>query len=114
MYSMIRVPLAMRRVAKTPRPCTLERRTSINSEAFTSGSTLGTAATSDRHRRLDRRMMLVIHEFKVLILVGENIGGPPAQPQLRQRQGRAPELQIGLLQMVQIQVAVATGPDQLP
>src|SRR6185312_11119504 len=68
---------------------------------------------SDRHRRLDRRMMLIIHEFKVLIVILENTRRTPPQSQLRQRQRLAPELQIGLFPVIQIQMAVAARPDQL-
>src|SRR5215468_3794978 len=110
---MMRVPFGMRLIANTPRPWTLERRTSISSEVARSGSIWGTAATSDRHRRLDRRMMLVIHEFKILVVIVENTGGPPAQAQLGQRQRRALELQIRLPEVIQIQVAVAAGPNHL-
>src|SRR5438477_12554016 len=58
-------------------------------------------------------MVLVIHELEVLVLVGENARRAAADPQLRQRERRARELQVRLLEMIQVQVAVAAGPDEL-
>src|SRR2546429_4430047 len=58
-------------------------------------------------------MVLVIHELEVLVLVGENARRAAADHQLRQRERRARELQVRLLEMIQVQVAVAAGPDEL-
>src|SRR5256886_7142466 len=58
-------------------------------------------------------MVLVIHELEVLVLVGENARRAAADQQLRRRERRARELQVRLLEMIQVQVAVAAGPDEL-
>src|SRR5947208_4530018 len=58
-------------------------------------------------------MVLVIHELEVLVPIGENARRPAADQQLRQRERRARQLQVRLLEMIQVQVAVAAGPDEL-
>src|SRR5256885_972394 len=57
-------------------------------------------------------MMLVIHELEVLVLISENARRAAADQQLRRRERRARELQVRLLEMIQVQVAVAAGPDE--
>ncbi len=59
-------------------------------------------------------MMLIVHEIEILIDVVEDRCRTAAQAQLWQRVGRARELLIRLLEVIQVQVAVATGPDQFP
>ncbi len=46
-----------------------------------SGGTGGHA--SDRHRRFDRRMMLIVHELEILICIIEQCGRAPLDAQLR-------------------------------
>src|ERR1700694_1282283 len=58
-------------------------------------------------------MMLVIHELEVLVLITENARRAAADRELRQRERRARQLQVRLLEMIQVQVAVAAGPDEL-
>src|SRR4029077_2606039 len=106
-YSMTRVPLGMRCTANTPLPCRAESRTSMRR-----GNASG-LATLHRHRRLDGRVMLVIHELEVLVLVFKNARWPAPDRQCWQRQRRTAELLVRLLQMVQVQVAIAAGPDEL-
>ena len=67
-YSMMRVPLRMRRSANTPRPCTL-RAAHLDERRRPCGAL---AATSDRHRRCESLVMLVVHELEVLVLVVEH------------------------------------------
>ena len=57
--------------------------------------------------------MLVIHELEVLVLVVEDARRPALDHELRQRERRARELQVRLLEVIQVQVAVAAGPDEL-
>src|SRR5512146_1010313 len=68
---------------------------------------------SDRHRRRNGGMMLVAHELEILVGVVEQSGGAPADPEPRRRKGSARELQPRLLEMVEIQMAVAARPDEL-
>src|SRR6266404_5476103 len=58
-------------------------------------------------------MILVVHELEVLVLIRENARRPAADHQLRQRERRTRELQVRLLEMIQVQVAVPAGPDEL-
>src|SRR5580700_7428035 len=101
------VPSSMRRRANTPLPCSAESRTSM------SGCASARFATLHRHRRLDGRVMLVVHELKVLVLVIENARRAVIDHEPGQRQWRAAELLVRLLQMVEVQVAVTAGPDEL-
>src|ERR1700730_12576350 len=57
--------------------------------------------------------MFVIHEFKVLIVIFENRPWAPVNHQPGQWQRRTRELQIRLLQVIQVQVGIPTGPDEL-
>src|SRR5512146_3497517 len=102
-YSTMRVPLRMRRSANAPRPWTGERRTSNR----------GWRAMSDRHRSGDGGMILVAHELEILEGVVEEGGGPAPDLEARRRERSARELQSRLLEMIQIEVAVAARPDEL-
>src|ERR1700677_4100871 len=99
----MRVPLRMRRRAKAPMPWTGERRT-LNSDLV---------AMSDRHRGGDGRMILVVHELEVLESVVEQGCGPAPDVESRRRQRSARELQLRLLEMIDIEMAVAARPDEL-
>src|SRR6185437_12095755 len=69
---------------------------------------------SDRHRCGDGGMMLIAHELEILEGVVEQGGGPAPQIEPRRRERSARELQPRLLEMIEIEVAVAAGPDELP
>src|ERR1017187_5313490 len=58
-------------------------------------------------------MMLVVHKFKILVLIVENRRRTPPYQELGRRIGRARQLRVGLLEMVRVQVTVAAGPDEL-
>ena len=64
-------------------------------------------------RCLDGRVSFVACEFEVLEPVLEDRRRTPPDHESRQRQRRAAELQPRLLEVVGVQVAVATGPDEL-
>src|SRR6185312_14823912 len=68
---------------------------------------------SDRHRRGNGRMMLVVHELEILEGVVEQGGGPAPDVESRRRERSARELQLRLLEMIEVKVAVAAGPDEL-
>src|SRR5215831_14683202 len=71
------------------------------------------SGSSHRHRCADRRVVLVVHELKVLIAVVEQARRAAFDREPWQRQWRARELQIRLLEMIEVQVAVAPGPYEL-
>src|SRR5215831_586140 len=109
----MRVPLAMGDRANTPRPCTGESRTSTSVEVTMGGPPLVgwdwsnafffallMIPLSDSNGRLDRRMMLVIHDLKVFELIVENAGWPARDVQLRQCQRHARQLLVDLLEVV--------------
>ena len=69
------------------------------------------ATTSDRHRCLDGRMMLVIHDFEIAVIVVEQrIGLPDADLRIRVR--RTAQLFQHLVDVVVVDVAVAAGPNE--
>src|SRR6516162_8417406 len=72
------------------------------------------ATGSHGHRCADRRMMLVVHEREVLVAVLEDTRRAALDYQSGQRQRRARELQVGLREVVEVEVTIATGPDELP
>src|SRR5690348_12736953 len=57
--------------------------------------------------------MLVAHELEILIGIVEQSGRPPADLEAGRRKGRARELQPRLLEVVEIEMAVAARPDEL-
>ena len=59
------------------------------------------------------RVRVVAFEHEVLVLEGEQILGRRIEPQRRQRQGLARQLQPRLVEVVQIEVRVAEGVDEL-
>src|SRR5689334_14032735 len=122
----MRVPFLIGCTANTPRPCTGELRTSTRSEVTIGGPPLvgcgwedmsmdflaGMGALLDGHRRLDRRMMLVVHDLEVFEGVVKDAGRAAQKIQLRQCQRHARELLVHLLEVIRIQVAIAPGPDE--
>src|SRR5262245_49861762 len=89
-YSRIRVPLGMCASANTPRPCTGEFRTSTRVEVTIGGPPLVGCDWSKLcfpallfilpffsycNGRLDRRVMLVVHDLEVFESVIKNAGG---------------------------------------
>ena len=59
------------------------------------------------------RMAFVIQNFEVLEAIVENTIRAPLYRESRQRQRRALQLFARLVQMIEIQVAVATAPDEI-
>jgi hypothetical protein len=53
--------------------------------------------------------MLVIHKLKVLEVVIKHAARAPQDAQLRRRVRRAAELQVGLGEVIQVQMAVAAA-----
>src|SRR5690348_14668598 len=68
---------------------------------------------SDRHRGGNGRMMLVAHELEILVRIVEKSGGAPADVEPRRREGSARELQPRLLEVIEVQMAVAARPDEV-
>ncbi len=66
-----------------------------------------------RDRRLDRGVRTVADDLEVVVAILEQARGPPLDHELRQRQRLARELLVRLLEVVQVQVAIAAGPDEL-
>ena len=58
-------------------------------------------------------MRLVVDESDVVVGVIEQRRRPPAQLEPRQRERRAAELRVDLLEVVAVEVAVAAGPDEI-
>src|SRR6185295_4799206 len=125
-YSIIRVPLLIAATANTPLPCTGELRTSMSGEVAMGGPprvgwdwsnsvffVLLIRPVSNSHRRLDCRVMLVIHDLKVFEVVVENRRRPAREIQLRQCERHARQLLVHLLQVIHIEMTVATRPDEL-
>src|SRR6185295_5339800 len=123
---MMRVPLDIGATAKTPRPCTGELRTSMSAEVTMGGPPfvgcgcvdmsiffLRGMGPSDGNGRLDRRVVLVVHELKIIERVVENAGRTAHEVELRQRERYARQLLVYLLQMVRIEMAIATGPHEV-
>src|SRR5579872_7222702 len=110
-YSITRVRFLIGRTANTPRPWTLERRTSKSGLA--ANADRGLAAMSDRHPCLDRWMIPVVHEFEILVGVLKQARGSTSDQEARRREGRARELLVGLLEMIDVKVTVPPGPHQL-
>src|SRR5262245_30630537 len=67
---------------------------------------------SHRHRRGDVRVSLIIGDLEILELVIEDGDRFAIDNQLRRRKGLAAELQPDLFQMVQVDVAISSGPDE--
>src|SRR6185437_11711957 len=67
---------------------------------------------SDRYRRGNGGMMLVAHELEILVDIVEQSGRPPADVEAGRRKRSARELQSRLLQMIEVQMAVAARPDE--
>src|SRR5215831_4106416 len=126
---MMRVPLPIAVRANTPRPWTGESRTSMSVDVTTGGPprvgwdwsnslTFGASfflfirPISNCNGRLDRRMVLVVHDLKVFEVVVENSRRPALQVELGQCQRHARQLLVHLLEMIEIQMAVAAGPDE--
>ena len=65
-------------------------------------------------RRFDRGMMTIVDYFKVFVRIVEQGRRFAQYFKLRQWKRRAGELQIGLLQMIQIQMAISPGPYEVP
>ena len=68
---------------------------------------------SDRHKRLDRRVMLVVDELEIVKLVVKDGRGAALDDQLRVRKRLARKLQRHLLGVVAVDVAIATRPDEV-
>src|SRR5487761_632312 len=68
---------------------------------------------SDRDRRGNGGMMLVVHELEILVHIVEQGGGTPADVEPRRRERSARELQPRLLEMIDVEMAVAARPDEL-
>src|SRR3954465_7389130 len=83
-----------------PSSCAQTRPTSVPAH--------GSLTASDRHRGLDRRVMPVAHDLQVLQLVVEQRRRRP-QLQRRERVGLPGELLTDLVDVVVVDVAVATG-----
>src|SRR5689334_22938431 len=71
------------------------------------------ARGSYRHRCADRCMVLVVAELEVLVAVVEDARRPAADAQCWCGQRSALQLQLRLLEMIEVQVTIATGPDEL-
>src|SRR5690349_7967272 len=138
-YSMMRAPFLIGRIAYTPRPWMPESRVSTagrdpaastslrrrcgrrgalfedERDAPRSCLRLGFLAMegSNGDRRLDARMRLVIQELEVFELVLEDRRRLAFDREPRRRQRRALQLFVGLVEMIEIQVAVAAGPDEV-
>src|SRR5579883_3170685 len=69
---------------------------------------------SDCHRRGNGGVMLVAHELEILEGVVEQGGGPAPDVESRRQERSARELQPCLLEMIEIEVAVAARPDEFP
>src|SRR5688572_27751744 len=99
---MMRVPLLMSATAKTPRPCTGELRTSISAEVTMGGPpfvgcvwsnvafgpfvfTLLMDSGSYGNGRLDRGMVLIVHDLEIFEVVLEKARRPAQQVQPGQR-----------------------------
>src|ERR1041384_2600246 len=118
-YSMIRAFFAMCFTAKTPRPCTGELRTSTRSEVAMAGPPFVGCGWLDMsiffvwvlraivlflnsHRRLDGRMVLIVHDLKVFEGVIENAGRPAVQHEFGAGQRHTRELFIHLREVIGI------------
>src|SRR5512139_3894217 len=66
-----------------------------------------------RDRRLDRRMRVVILEREVLVAEGVEVAHLRIEPHPRERPRRARELEPHLLEVVDVDVRVAKGVDEL-
>src|SRR5262252_1028031 len=67
---------------------------------------------SHRHRRGDLRVSLIIGDLEILeLVIGDGLRFA-IDNQSRRRKGLAAELQSGLFQMVQVDVAISPGPDE--
>ncbi len=67
----------------------------------------------NRHWRFDSRVRIVTFNLEVFKAVVEDRRGLAFDDQLRQRTRFAAQLQIGLLEMVAVQMGIATGPDEI-
>src|SRR5690606_11446138 len=68
---------------------------------------------SNGDRRLDRRVRVVVDDLEVLVPILEYRRRPPLDHELREPPRLTGELQIRLLEMIQVKMAVAPGPDEL-
>lgn len=68
---------------------------------------------SDRHRRLDAGMVLIVQHFEVFVLVVEDGCGLALDVQRRIGEGLARQLGLHLLEVVVVDMAVAAGPDEV-
>src|SRR5690606_20915835 len=66
-----------------------------------------------RYRGLDVRMVLVTHDLEVFEFVVEEGVGTSPDVQLRIRKRGARQLKFDLVEMIGVQVAVASGPDEV-
>src|SRR5262245_60495247 len=67
---------------------------------------------SHRHLRGDVRVSLIIGDLEILeLVIGDGLRFP-IDNQLRRRKRLAAELQSGLFQMIQVDVAISSGPDE--
>ena len=69
--------------------------------------------SSDSDGRLDSRMMFVTHEFEILVLVVEDRRRSAFDLHLRIGVRRTRELRLHLLEMVAVDVAITSGPDEI-
>src|SRR6218665_2048172 len=68
---------------------------------------------SDRHWRLDRGVASVVQPLEIFVAVVEDAVGPAPDAQLRVGVGAARQLGLHLRVVVVVDMAVATGPDEL-
>ena len=78
------------------------------------GCTHEPTANSDGNRCFDVRVGLVADDFEVLKPIAEDVIRAALDLEAGKGHGRAGKLGLGLLEMIELQVAVATGPDKIP
>src|SRR5262245_4689984 len=72
----------------------------------------GGGGKSNSNRRFDERMRLITFEYEVFVLVFEDVGRTTVDLKRRRRKRIPRQLRIGLLQMIEIDVAIAAGPNE--
>ena len=58
-------------------------------------------------------MRIVILKLEILELIFGDRRGPPADAEPRQRTGLARQLQVDLLQVIEVEMAIAAGPYEI-